>query len=329
MKSTPSFVEDLFSLSQEELKVAFEQKNLELRNRVFVGDLSNGSFCQLDCKRLTGKESLQFFSSPAIAIRAGFHPCTHCSPIQFPDWMHTFFLEVENQLSEDDDKLLLDPLKINVSRVSNWMKNNLDMTTQGYFKILRINRKFLVSDGHSFEKLTTSSDNTSNNILIERINSPLGTLIAGIYDDDLCLLEFSDRRMLSTQIKRIKKIFEVDVVKRKHVLFEQLQNELNEYFEGIRKTFSIPLQMKGSAFQQRVWGKLLDIEYGQTKRYAEQAEALENPLAIRAIARANGDNRIAILIPCHRVIGSDGSLTGYGGGLWRKKFLLDLEGCHI
>ncbi len=106
---------------------------------------------------------------------------------------------------------------------------------------------------------------------------------------------------------------------------ERLVNELGEYFAGSRKTFDIPLDPRGTPFRERVWAQLLTIPYGSTVTYAEQAAALGDPKSVRASAAANGKNPIAILVPCHRVVGSDGSLTGYAGGLWRKRFLLDLE----
>ncbi len=108
-------------------------------------------------------------------------------------------------------------------------------------------------------------------------------------------------------------------------LFATLSDELGEYFAGTRKTFDIPLAPSGTPFQERVWEQLLSIPYGETRTYAEQAAALGDPKAVRASASANGRNPVAILVPCHRVVGSDGSLTGYAGGLWRKRFLLELE----
>ena len=109
---------------------------------------------------------------------------------------------------------------------------------------------------------------------------------------------------------------------------EELRDQLNEYFSGSRKEFTVPLVTPGTEFQQRVWKELLKIPYGTTRSYQEQANALNSPDSVRAVANANGTNRISIIIPCHRVIGSDGRLTGYGGGLKRKKWLLDHEKKH-
>jgi len=102
-------------------------------------------------------------------------------------------------------------------------------------------------------------------------------------------------------------------------------DQLQEYFDGTRKTFDFPIKQEGTDFQQQVWGCLLNIEYGTTTTYLQQSNQMKNPLAIRAIAAANGKNNLWVVVPCHRVIGSDGSLTGYAGGLWRKQWLLQHE----
>ena len=108
-------------------------------------------------------------------------------------------------------------------------------------------------------------------------------------------------------------------------LLQKAIHQLDEYFSGERKVFDLPLKQQGSDFQQRVWEQLLKIEYGKTISYMQQSKLMNNLLAIRAIAAANGKNNIAIVVPCHRVIGSDGSLTGYACGIWRKKWLLEHE----
>jgi methylated-DNA-[protein]-cysteine S-methyltransferase len=104
--------------------------------------------------------------------------------------------------------------------------------------------------------------------------------------------------------------------------------QLGEYFAGTRREFDLPLRMRGTEFQQRVWRELTEIPYGQTWSYGELAKRIDNPSASRAVGLANGRNPISILVPCHRVIGADGSLTGYGGGLERKRWLLAHEGLH-
>lgn len=150
-------------------------------------------------------------------------------------------------------------------------------------------------------------------------------MIAGATDEGVCLLEFNDRRMLPTEYKDLKRLLKTTFEEGENNHLIRLRKELNEYFEGSRKEFSITLVTPGSEFQKSVWKELMNIPYGTTRSYQEQSVALGKPEAIRAVANANGMNRISIIIPCHRVIGSDGHLTGYGGGLRRKRWLLDHE----
>jgi AraC family transcriptional regulator of adaptative response/methylated-DNA-[protein]-cysteine methyltransferase len=222
------------------------------------------------------------------------------------------------------------------------------MTFQTYLRLLRINSAYgRIKNGEkiiesayelgyeslsgftdSFKKSTGFSPSKSSNkniIAVNRILTPLGPMLAGATDAGICLLEFVDRRMIETQIKRLKKILNAEFVPGSNKHLGTLEGQLNEYFEGKRKKFNLPLILDGTDFQQKVWKELQRIPYGSTKSYIDQATALNNPNAVRAVARADGENRIAIIIPCHRVIGKDGKLIGYGGGIWRKQFLLNLE----
>lgn len=162
-------------------------------------------------------------------------------------------------------------------------------------------------------------------IAITKIETELGILIAGAVDEGICLLEFGDRRMLNTEFKELVKYFKTTIGEGENGHFRTLKKQLEEYFNGERKAFSVPLITPGTEFQQLVWKELLRIPYGTTRTYLEQSVAIGNPGSVRAVAHANGMNRISIIIPCHRVIGSDGNLTGYGGGLKRKRWLLDHE----
>lgn len=162
-------------------------------------------------------------------------------------------------------------------------------------------------------------------ISITQLETPLGTMFACATEQGVCLLEFTDRLKLDTEFKILSKFFNAKIIHGEHKHFNKLKQQLNEYLEGKRKSFTIPLVTPGTEFQQAVWTALQNIPYGSTQTYKQQAMVLKKPEAIRAVAHANGMNRISIIIPCHRVIGSDGSLTGYSGGLWRKKWLFDLE----
>jgi AraC family transcriptional regulator, regulatory protein of adaptative response / methylated-DNA-[protein]-cysteine methyltransferase len=162
-------------------------------------------------------------------------------------------------------------------------------------------------------------------IKIAKIETPLGEMVAGATKDGICLLEFSDRENLPSEYEEIAKLLNTKIKSgyNLHILF--LKKQLKEYFKGKRKKFTVSLVTPGSEFQQTVWKELLKIPYGETISYHEQATSLSNKGATRAVGHANASNRIAIVIPCHRVIGADGALTGYGGGLTRKKWLLNHE----
>src|ERR1700733_4773311 len=163
-------------------------------------------------------------------------------------------------------------------------------------------------------------------IHFEILDTPLGKMLACATDDGLCLLEFIDRRAFVTELKDLKRLLRASIEPGTNKHLKTVENQLNEYFESKRKKFDIPLVTPGTEFQNKVWQKLLDIPYGETRSYKQQSIAVGNLGAIRAVGTANGANRISIVVPCHRVIGEDGSLTGYGGGLKRKRWLFDFEG---
>ena len=150
-------------------------------------------------------------------------------------------------------------------------------------------------------------------------------MVGGASSEGICLLEFSDRRMLEAQFDRIRRRFAIPIVPGDSDLLQQLRAELAQYFAGDRRDFTLPLIYPGTEFEQRVWSELLAIPCGETRSYQDIARTLGQPGASRAVGRANGMNRIAILIPCHRVVNQNGELGGYGGGLWRKRILLELE----
>ncbi len=158
------------------------------------------------------------------------------------------------------------------------------------------------------------------------ITTPLGDMLAVEHDGKLCLLEFMDDRAPIPLLAPIEKLYGSDSAEQESDLLSELKCQLADYFERRLKKFNIPLLLAGTEFQKSVWGKLRDIPYGQTINYGWIASRLRNPKASRAAGRANGANPISIIIPCHRVIGKDGDLVGYGGKIWRKKWLLEHEG---
>ena len=159
--------------------------------------------------------------------------------------------------------------------------------------------------------------------------SPLGTVVAAAVDEGVVLLEFGDIARLERQAPTLRRWFQGPVLAGRHRHIDQLFGELEEYFAGSRREFQVPLVVRGSPFELAVWNALRDIPYGETCSYADIARTIGNPRAVRAVGSANGRNRLPIIIPCHRVVNTGGKLGGYGGGLWRKVRLLEIEGVKV
>lgn len=319
----------------------------------FVGVKTTGIFCRPTCHAKKPKlQNIEFFDSAKDAMLKGYRACKLCHPLEvsgkFPEWLSPLMKEIDQNPSVRIKDYELRERGLDPARTRRWFKANMGMTFQAYLRTLRISNAFgkikygervteaaFSSDYESlsgfnsiFRKTTGFSPQSSRDkklIMITRILTPLGPMLAGATENGICLLEFVDRKMIETQLKRIKRIYSAELVPGESGYFSDLNEQISEYFAGKRRVFDIPLEKEGTKFQEKVWNELLNIPYGKTRSYEQQATAIGNRNAVRAVAKANGDNRIAIIIPCHRVIGKDGSLTGYGGGIWRKQYLLDLE----
>jgi AraC family transcriptional regulator, regulatory protein of adaptative response / methylated-DNA-[protein]-cysteine methyltransferase len=319
----------------------------------FLGVKTTGIFCRPGCRARTPKpQNIEFFPSAKEALIDGYRACKLCHPMEMsgaiPDWLQPILKEIEDnpEISLKDDDLRqrnVDPV-----RIRRWFKKHHDMTFQAYLRARRVNHahgqisqngsvtdaafdsgyESLSGFASAFQEITGFSPSHSAGrkiVSLTRLLTPVGPMFAGASEEGICLLEFNDRRMLDVQIKVLSKRMDAEFVSGEHRHFAVLEQQLQEYFAGQRQEFTVPLFVPGTPFQQQVWKGLQDIPYGETRSYQGQAEAIGNPKAIRAVARVNGENRIGILIPCHRVIGKDGKLVGYGGGLWRKQYLLNLE----
>ena len=319
----------------------------------FTAVKTTGIFCRPGCTAKTPKkENVEFFSTSKDAMDHGYRPCKVCKPLQLkgdsPDWIKSLLSDFHSEPSIKIKDWDLQKKGLNPSAVRRWFLKNHNMSFHAYQRSLRINNAFgqirfgdkvietafntgynsLSGFSDNFKKLTGFSPAKSfeNDVItITRILTPLGPMMAGATEKGICLLEFTDRRMLETQFKNLKKYLKAECVPGNSPLLEKLSVQLNEYYEGKRKEFDLPLILKGTVFQEKIWKILYDIPYGTTRTYKQQAEVAGIPKAVRAIGKANGDNRIAIIIPCHRVIGSNGEPVGYGGGIWRKKWLLEHE----
>jgi AraC family transcriptional regulator of adaptative response/methylated-DNA-[protein]-cysteine methyltransferase len=237
---------------------------------------------------------------------------------------------------------------ISPSRIRTWFQRHHQLSFHGYQRMLRINYAYQQMEaGQSvteaafdagFDSLsgfqdrfqaifqTTPSQRAGKSVIhLKRFSTVLGPMYGAATEQGICLTEFTDRRMLETEFKDLSKRLNAVFLPGESPFLTQLETELTEYYAGERTHFEVPLHTPGTEFQQAVWQKLQEIPYGETRSYSEQAQLLGKPKAVRAVASANGMNRVAIVIPCHRVIGANGHLTGYAGGLARKQWLLDLE----
>ncbi len=162
-------------------------------------------------------------------------------------------------------------------------------------------------------------------INIQYHKTKIGELILGSYKNKLCMLDYRYRKMRTTVNKRIKNGLNAEFIEQDNAVLQTTRQQLREYLCGERKQFDIPLLMIGTDFQKQVWRALLEIDYGKVATYLDLAKKIDNAKAVRAVASANGANSIGVIIPCHRIIGSNGKLVGFAGGLHVKKKLLNLE----
>jgi len=320
----------------------------------FTGVRTTGIFCRTTCPARKPKpENVEFFARSDDALFSGYRPCRRCRPLELsgqpPGWVHQLMDRVEadpNRRLKDCD---LRAMGIDPGRARRWFRKHHQMTFHAYQRARRLGDALtqlregqdvtstafdsgfdsLSGFNAAFSRFAGAAPSKSRDrsvLTVTRILTPLGPMVAAASADEVHLLEFTDRRMLETQLTRLCRRTGGVLVPGTSEVLDQVRAELSEYFAGARTEFTLPLAPAGTDFQQLVWDALRAIPYGETRSYGDQARAIQRPTAVRAVASANGDNPIAIVIPCHRVIGSNGSLTGYAGGLPRKQFLLDLEG---
>lgn len=332
---------------------ALVEKDSTFEGTFIVGVKTTGIFCRPTCTaRKPKRENVEFFDSTKDAILKGYRACKVCEPLKKENSTPYFIEQVLDRLEKypylkikDQD---LRTMGHDPNTIRRWFLKNHGITFHAYQRMYRINNAFKkyqqgeritdVAFDSGYDSLSGFNDMFKNVvggslssvkgkqiINLTRIQTDLGTMIACATDKGVCLLEFSDRKMLETELKHLMKSLKAPIIQGENRYFEPLREQLDLYFKGQLKEFDIPLDMVGTDFQKEVWNVLLQIPYGAKSTYAQQAQILGNVKAVRAVANANGMNKISIIIPCHRVIGSDGSLTGYGGGLWRKQKLLDLE----
>jgi AraC family transcriptional regulator of adaptative response/methylated-DNA-[protein]-cysteine methyltransferase len=340
--------------TEDEMYRAVVERDAEYDGIFFAAVKTTGIFCRPTCPaRKPFQKNVLCYATAAEALAAGHRACRRCRPLEtsgaMPDWLVHFMQQVDaNPLRRWTDQNIRNQ-GIDPTRIYRWFKANHGMTFQSYSRCQRLAgalAQLSVGDDptgvaldagyeslsgfrEAFQKwsgTTPGRIGQSDRLLIaNRIPTPLGPMIAAADNDHLFLLEFADRRMLETQVRRLAGRLGCRFCPGNNAIIDQTHRELTEYFAGHRQGFSLAIQSPGTDFQQTIWKLLLEIPYGQTSTYERLAVAAGKTGAQRAVGRANGDNRLAILIPCHRVVRSDGTLCGYGGGVCRKEWLLQHE----
>ena len=339
--------------TQSEMYAAVVNKDTAFDGLFVTAVKTTGVFCRPTCTaKRPNRENVEFFATPREALLAGYRPCKRCRPMDAiakpPEWVTKLTRAVDQKPSKRLRAMELRSMGIDPSRASRWFKQHYGMTFPAYHRARRMGMAMAsVRNGENLDGVGARNGFHSSSGFREAfvrmfgappggaretqsmqarwIDTPLGPMLAIANDDGLCLLEFVDRRMLQTQLATLRRRFDCAIVPGENVHLRKIDDELARYFAGTLKRFTVPLVLRGTPFQIKMWKRLMGIPRGQTLSYAQLARDIGVKDAQRAVGKANGDNRLAIIIPCHRVVRSDGTLCGYGGGLWRKKFLLDLE----
>jgi AraC family transcriptional regulator of adaptative response/methylated-DNA-[protein]-cysteine methyltransferase len=320
---------------------------------------TTGIFCLPTCRAKKPRpENVTFVATAAEALRAGFRPCRVCRPTDpagdEPAWMSELVARVEARPEERLTDASLAALGLDPSTVRRWFQKRHGVTFQGWQRAWRVGAAlgelqrgaptvearlaggFESPSGfrEAFERLfgvPPSEAKGVTRLVARTLATPLGPMIAAASERGLALLEFTDRRGLEAQVEVLRRRFagargtRAVVVPGANEHLDRIEGELARYFAGSLRAFAVDVELPGTPFQTAVWAALRTIPFGTTWSYGDLARAIGKPSAVRAVGRANGENRVALVVPCHRVIGADGSPTGYAGGVWRKLRLLELE----
>jgi AraC family transcriptional regulator of adaptative response/methylated-DNA-[protein]-cysteine methyltransferase len=336
-----------------EMERAFLAKDASYDGVFVTAVKTTGIFCRPSCPaRKPLRHNLEFYGTIREALFAGYRPCQRCRPLEAdgrpPEWVTKLLAAVDASPEPRLRAPELRALGITPERARRYFQHHYGLSFDAYCRARRLGgslsqlRAGADLDSAAFdagyESLSGFREAFSRHFgqppgrgrqgecaWTAWLQMPLGPMIAAATGQGLCLLEFVDRRMLETQLAIVGRRLKTPLVPGENEHVRQIRRELDEYFAGQRRVFEVPLHVSGTPFQERVWAELARIPYGQTRSYADVARALGTPGAVRAVGHANGMNRIAIVLPCHRVLNANGQLGGYGGGLWRKQRLLALE----
>lgn len=339
-------------MTEREMLAAWRRRDAGYDGVFCFGVKTTGVFCRPSCPSQPKRANLEFFRDCSEAARAGYRPCKRCQPElasgQPPEWVVQLVARVKETADHKITAHDLRKLGIQPERARRWFQKHYGMTFTAWCRGMRLARAFTqlrsgkpldeVVFDHGFESHSgfraafarifgkaPGKVRDADCLYVALLETPLGSMLAAASDKAVCQLEFADRCDMAKRYADIRSRFSLPVVPGDNEILRQLRSELLEYFRGRRKRFTVPCALVGTNFQERVWRELQKIPFGQTTNYAAVAKKIGAPAAFRAVARANGTNRIYLLVPCHRVIGKDGGLSGYGAGVWRKRMLLDLE----
>lgn len=335
------------------MRRAIARKDTAYDGVFFVGVKTTGIFCRPVCRAKTPKpENVEFFASAHDALYHGYRPCKRCRPLDLGAKPPPVVARLMDLIERDPARRLkegdLRAIGVDPSTARRQFRSYCAMTFHAYQRARRMGLALeRVRQGEEIMQVQVESGFESASgfrdafaklfgaapgdakllgmLTSQWIETPLGPMLAIANQEGLCLLDFVDRRGLENAIQRLRTRFKSVIVPGENSHLAAAKKQLQEYFSGTRSEFSLSLVTVGTPFQVRAWHFLRSIPSGQTRSYGEMAKALGASGAVRAAGRANGMNYLAIVIPCHRVIGADGSLTGYGGGLARKQWLLDHE----
>ncbi|MEM9931892.1 MAG: methylated-DNA--[protein]-cysteine S-methyltransferase, partial [Bacteroidota bacterium] len=319
----------------------------------YVGVKTTSICCISTCRARKPKlKNTEYFPNLKEALQHGYRPCKVCKPDESTPELPADIVRVVQLVKQHPKEKISDQrlreIGIQPSFVRRWFQRHYGLTFHAYQRMFRINIAYqeiragqsatdtafdngyesLSGFGYTYKKLLGQSPKqsvTQNVLLLSKVSTPLGPMFICASEKGICLLEFTDRRMLETEFKDLQHLLKATILFGENEHTKQLKKELAAYFDGTSSRFQVTLDQPGSDFQRQVWSSLREIPPGTTTSYQALAEQIGRPTAYRAVARANGFNRLAIVVPCHRVLGKDGSLTGYGGGLARKEWLLAHE----
>ena len=318
----------------------------------YVGVTTTGVFCRLTCPaRKPKRGNVVFFSCRDAARDAGFRPCLRCKPLDRNRPASGALKELRDRIGAEPERRWsaadLKALGYDPSTLRRAFQRQYGVTFAQYARsqrlglaVSRLRQGGLVIDaqldagyesGSGFREAVgrligdAPVRTAARPILVARwLDTPIGAMLAVADEAGLHLLEFAERQALPREIARLKERVGPICFGQSKVI-EALEHQLGQYFSGRQAAFDVPVVQRGTAFEARVWDALRQVPSGQTRSYGEIARSIGRPDAPRAVARANGANQVAILVPCHRIVGADGSLTGYGGKIWRKQWLLEHE----